>query len=359
MKAAIQFLILPGALCFVARHNCFILHVSSLRHLISITTTQSVMPRGSSTQQPPAKKQKKDVASPLDIPRVTGGKEKQQKSHAAQSKTHRYPAIKFSGPDQQALYDVLSTRKVLPNKYVDSSALEVLGIRDELIKALTDIGWSDLMSMDDPSYAKLTYEFLSSFTVINDDTLSFRIANVQHEITKSALANMFGWQLVKSQQLPEGYATPFWHALTSLPKSASYRSQSASSLEIVSCLYRYFARLMSYTIYGRAESNKKIQIGELALLYHFNDGQLVDWTNLLINRFLYQAKRAKGAIVLGGFVTRNDERLGVFNRNTTNLLVVEGWPTTINVDYLIGIHLLRRHKLLGLRKVDQKRGSIS
>ena len=115
---------------------------------------------------------------------------------------------------------------------------------------------------------------------------------------------------------------------------------------------------MPNTIYGRAESNNKIQIGELALLYHFNDGQLVDWTNLLISRFLYQAKRAKGAIVLGGFVTRNDERLGVFNRSTTNLPVVEGWPTTINVDYLIGMHLLRRHKLLGLREVDQKRGSI-
>ena len=50
--------------------------------------------------------------------------------------------------------------------------------------------------------------------------------------------------------------------------------------------------------------------------------------------------------------------MGVFNRTTTNLPVVEGWPTTINVDYLIGMHLLRRHKLLGLRKVDHKRSSI-
>ena len=217
------------------------------------------MARGSSTQLSAAKKHKKDVAYPTDKLRVTAGIEKQHKSHATQSKTHRYPTIKFSGPDQQALYDVLSTRMALPYKYVDSSTLEVLGINDELIKALQDIGWGDLMSMDDPSYAKLTYEFLSSFTVITDDTLSFRIANVQHEITKSALADMFGWQLVESQQLPEGYATPFWHALTSLPKSASYKSQSASASEIVSCLYRYFARLMSYTIYGRAESNKKMK----------------------------------------------------------------------------------------------------
>ena len=77
----------------------------------------------------------------------------------------------------------------------------------------------------------------------------------------------------------------------------------------------------------------------MALLYHVCARQLVDWTNLLISRFLYQAKRATGYIVLGGFVTRIAERLGVFNRTTTNLPIVEGWPTDKWYLYtLIGLH---------------------
>ena len=190
----------------------------------------------SKQQQPPAKKQKRELEN-LSTTQPFGGGTKMQNTgpakqhtlHAAASKTQKYPhTIKFSGAAQQNIYAVLSKRKVLSNKYIDLSALQVLGIQDDLVQALKVTGWSGLMSMDDPSYEKLTYEFLSSFTV-NDDALSFRIANVQHEITKSALADMFGWQLVESQPLPEGYATPFWQALTRLPKSASYGTDCAFS----------------------------------------------------------------------------------------------------------------------------------
>ena len=193
-------------------------------------------PKSSSKQQqPPAKKQKRELEN-LSTTQLAAastkmqntGPAKQHTLHAAASKTQRYPTIKFSGSAQQNIYAVLSKRKVLSNKYIDLSALEVLGIQDDLVQSLKVIGWSGLMSMDDPSYEKLTYEFLSSFTV-NDDALSFRIANVQHEITKSALADMFGWQLVEAQPLPEGYATPFWQALTRLPKSASYGTDCAFS----------------------------------------------------------------------------------------------------------------------------------
>ncbi|KAK1365126.1 hypothetical protein POM88_040687 [Heracleum sosnowskyi] len=282
-------------------------------------------PARSCVTQPTAKKQKR-------MPLTVG------------SSSQKFPTVKPIGETQQTLYRELSKRKVLPNKYVDLSVLELLKVKDDFLEGLEDMGWSGLINMDEPSYAPLTYEFLSSFNVTDHNTLSFRIANVSHEITKAELADMFGWKLIEQQPLPENYATPFWLKLTRLPNDESYMTQRALSSEILCFSCRYFARLMSFTMYGRGESNNKVQTGELALLYHFDEGLPVDWTNLLICRFLYQAKRTKGAIVMGGFITRIAEKLGVFDRNRTNLKVADGWPAVINVEYLLGMRMLYRSK---------------
>lgn len=206
---------------------------------------------------------------------------------------------------------------------MDPLSLWSLGIHEELSDKLEKIGWSDLMVMDEPSYETLTLEFLSSFEVSKEGTLSFRIGNVRHEISKCRLAGMFGWEIVEQQVLSKDYATPFWLRVTGLPRTEKYKARSTSS-EMISSADRYFHRLMTYTIYGRGESDNKVQKGELLLLYHFDAGIPVDWTGLLIERFLYQAAKSGGALVMGGFVTRIAERLGVFDRHKTSLKKVEG-----------------------------------
>ena len=97
-------------------------------------------------------------------------------------------------------------------------------------------------------------------------------------------------------------------------------------------------------MYGRLKSNGRIQRGELELLYYFDVEVRVDWTSLSINRFLYQAKRTTGALVIGGFITRIAERLGVFDRHMTSLKIADGWPSELNADYLMGMHMLQRRK---------------
>ena len=268
----------------------------------------------------------------------------------------RYPAVKFSGESQRSLYTTLSQRPVFPNKYTDMDAIDLLGIIPELKHKLAKVGWSDLLKMDDPSYATLTREFLSSFMVTEDGLLSFRIANQNHQITKDTLASMFGWKLIDTQPLPSDFATPFWLRITGLPATERYVAQNSATSKITSYCYRYFLRLLSYTIYGRAESNNRIQAGELALLYYFDAEIPVDWTTLLIARFLYQAKRPKGALVIGGFITRIATKLGVFDCKMTNLKVADEWASTLDVEYVIGMHMLHRHcKIGGINRVHPKR----
>ena len=77
------------------------------------------------------------------------------------------------------------------------------------------------------------------------------------------------------------------------------------------------------------------------MLYYFDTKNPVDWTSLLIERLIYQAKKTKGALVIGGFVTRIAEKLGVFDRGTTSHKVVVGWSLTIDTKYLEGMKMLR------------------
>ncbi|KAK1359209.1 hypothetical protein POM88_043683 [Heracleum sosnowskyi] len=158
---------------------------------------------------------------------------------------------------------------------------------------------------------------------------------------------MFGWKLIEQQVLPHNYVTPFWLEITGLPSTTKYIPRLAASSAIISYSFHYFARLMSFTMYGRDEGNNKIQKDELVLLYHFDEGVPADWTNLLISIFLYQATRDRGALVMGGFLTRIAKRLGVFDCNKTNLKMVDGWPTTIDVNYLLGMHMVRPDTLGG------------
>ncbi|KAK1374333.1 hypothetical protein POM88_030526 [Heracleum sosnowskyi] len=257
---------------------------------------------------PPKKKQKQSSVAPSSAAPC---------SRASTVVSQRYPAVKTVGETQRSRYAKLSKRPVFPNKYVNDYAIGQLEIVAELSHKLEKVGWTDLLIMDEPSYSTLTYEFLSSFTVTSEGSLSFRIANQSHVITKAELATMFGWQLVEQHPLPEDYATPFWLKITGLPSTESYKAQSASASAIISHCYRYFARLLSFTMFGRAES-------------------------LLIERFLYHAQKRKGALVMGGFITRIAEELAIFDRTTTNLKIVEGWSSELDSEYLIGMKMLRR-----------------
>lgn len=56
-------------------------------------------------------------------------------------------------------------------------------------------------------------------------------------------------------------------------------------------------------------------------MHRLDAGLSVDYTTLLINRFLYQSKGDNGALVTEGFVTRITEKFGVFDQSETNLKV--------------------------------------
>lgn len=80
------------------------------------------------------------------------------------------------------------------------------------------------MHMNEPTFALLTCEFLSLFIMVNNQIMSFRIANRHHELTKFELTDMFGWKLVEQPVIPKNFATPFWQKITMLLRPTKYDS---------------------------------------------------------------------------------------------------------------------------------------
>ncbi|KAK1402937.1 hypothetical protein POM88_002542 [Heracleum sosnowskyi] len=151
------------------------------------------MGRSSAPSAPPKKKQKQSSVAPSSAAPSSAA----PSSKASTVVSQRYPTVKTTGETQLSRYAKLSKRPVFPNKYVNDYAIGQLEIVAELSHKLEKVGWTDLLIMDEPSYSTLTYEFLSSFTVTSEGSLSFRLANQSHVITKAELDTMFGWQLVE------------------------------------------------------------------------------------------------------------------------------------------------------------------
>lgn len=54
-------------------------------------------------------------------------------------------------------------------------------------------------------------------------------------------------------------------------------------------------------------------------------------------------------------MTRIAEKFGVFDWNKTKLKVEDGWPTTINAEYLICMHIVKHDPLHELNPVHHER----
>lgn len=233
-----------------------------------------------------------------------------------------YPTINHKSESSRKLYEQLSARAIKPNRYIHGELLRSHDLFDEVKRLLENVGWSDLLRMKEPSYSKLTMEFLSSFKYHESKGFSFRIANFSHKVSNAQVANMFGW-IEDTSRVPVNFEKRFWQLLTQKPH-VSYLACKATSSQIVSPAYRYMHKVLNHTIYGRGESLGGVSKEVLAILYGMHYGIKLDFSTLLAKRFTDVAKRVDGSIVIGGFITRIAERIGAFDRRKTNLVAVEG-----------------------------------
>lgn len=103
------------------------------------------------------------------------------------------------GERQSKILQKLQTREILATRYVDEDCLYTLGTYHSVFHMLDNLGLHDIFANKEPTYDRLTREFLSSLfytvhpgTASTIGTVCFRIFNVEYEYTTDALAGLLG-----------------------------------------------------------------------------------------------------------------------------------------------------------------------
>ena len=74
---------------------------------------------------------------------------------------------------QRKIIERLQNREILPTRYVDDNCLYTLGIYHSIFYLLDNLGLHSIFSNKEPTFERLTIEFLSSLIyIVNPNTAS-------------------------------------------------------------------------------------------------------------------------------------------------------------------------------------------
>ena len=100
--------------------------------------------------------------------------------------------IRFGHEGQRNKFEQLMARKFVPMKYLSASALQRLGLLNEVNIYVARLGWEAFIMMKHPTYIMPACEFLSSFEFDeNDGMLNFRLGNQDYTIGLFKLNDIF------------------------------------------------------------------------------------------------------------------------------------------------------------------------
>jgi len=133
------------------------------------------------------KRQGKKIGSSSD-----GGSRKQE--------APRNHGIVFSTLEQQSRYKSLLFKPLHPCRYPDSHSMNILEIRDNVVRLLNKLGWVEMLTPM-KGFENFTYEFLSSIAFTKDrmnfdnpdHRVSFRFMNIDYEMSLENFCNEMGF----------------------------------------------------------------------------------------------------------------------------------------------------------------------
>lgn len=97
------------------------------------------------------------------------------------------------GERQSQILQKLQTREILATRYVYEDCLYTLGTYHSVFHMLDNLGLHEIFANKEPTYDRLTREFLSSLSyTIHPGTVYFRMLNVEYEYTTDDLAGLLG-----------------------------------------------------------------------------------------------------------------------------------------------------------------------
>ena len=265
------------------------------------------------------------------------------------------PVLETTNPDHLARYNNLSTRTLIPNRYLDHKAVEELGISDRVNEYLDVVGWNSFAFEPKPVFEELTLEFLSTLTVEKKrlpknlyGSLRFTLCGQPSMVTVEQLNAIFGFKNEGFTRVPYDFLpNPFWHLIA--PNSKAYDASSSKSSRIADLAVRYLHRFMAFTIWGRGGSQGVVTKNELFFLWCMLNKKAVN-TGMFLSRHLdHIAASVKGKICVGGLVTTLAQALHGFDPESSPLQKLPG-NSLLSVSSLSSMNLVppssrKRHRM--------------
>ena len=90
-------------------------------------------------------------------------------------------------------FEIFRSKRVVQPKYVHIPTFQSLGILDEVQSLMSSLGIWNYCTSPMPAYRTLTYEFLSTIDMENDDLLQYYLDGREYHITLAELSNLMGF----------------------------------------------------------------------------------------------------------------------------------------------------------------------
>ena len=242
--------------------------------------------------------------------------------------------IDFKDEEQRKRFEKFANQTITPTRYADRSCLQTLGLLDSVNWMFDRKGWSHLLTLQHPTYKRLTLEFLSSFTYKYANMIRgkfggtrFRLFGKDYDFNHDEIGNLLHFQtsLRAADKVPTdgpwthnfGY---FWRRLT-----GDYATKMAGkkSSHIHNPAIRYFHRILAHTVFGRGESTGTVNMRELYIINCVFKPREFHTAAFMLTHMDMIANASSGGIAFGGLITSLAYALGLGAR-VEQLPVLEG-----------------------------------
>ena len=101
----------------------------------------------------------------MPLRRILTGKQQLAEMAKSRKRPSRNPNphnITFDNPEQERRYQIHRKRKLTPTRYMCEHTLNALGLKIEVDRMFHVLGMLEFMSLEAPTYERITLEFLST-----------------------------------------------------------------------------------------------------------------------------------------------------------------------------------------------------
>jgi len=222
---------------------------------------------------------------------------------------------------EKATYKTLLNRGIALNRYPDPHALKALGIRNNVMSLIRNIGWIELIGQPHYTFTTLTLEFLSTLYFVQDKanarnpeySVSFCLGNMQYNMSLIEFYHRMGFPSTglihtsrNKHRLVNYDQQEFWSQITGRDH---YDSRTAKASMIHNPVFRYVHRVIACTIFGRPET-ATVRTDELFIIWAMVTKSVVNTGYYLLRHLASVAAASKGKIVVGGLISFISWKMG-------------------------------------------------